>query len=688
MRRLYNNLLESLQKFWIPSWSCFLTLLIPFIIFGFITYEKFNSKCEFVLCGSYSDLIEITAGMGAVSIGLAFFVAQSLLDRDDPDKARVLLRTSNFFPLLMSQIFTFIILLIGNSNIFGDLNCFIYFLIGALGFFTISCLARTINILIRPYYFEKAWGEAFWDILRENLIKMLECEKQINEYLCKNKVERTLAALLDKNKYYLFEAINEGAIVKIKLNQLDKLNRLITSVSDISKNTNVVILKDLYSDISKDSFLLGIRRDIIDNNPKLRNKIKRLARNIFIIKKYNNMASSRFEISRLKEKCLNLIDHGKESNLKEIIKLYRKLIEILFEYGSKFSEEQLENSSQLKPKKYKISYGFILENINDIYIKAMESGNRGVIEVVSDLHVLLSISSIKNNNHLVCYYFICFPYFMYQSAYKQKKDNKELFDVMVNKSLRYLTELVDYYLIPPYENKELNADEFKKYASCLVEVFQDLLKQSFDNKDFSSFKIFLEKLLTLFNKLNRKRSSNKEDFTKLNGLQNFLKDLQQEKLFEIGSWIIYEYKENPDKEISSFIEKILDGLIKYLKVDINKAIDLFVYLEKNNFVLRSWELKKHDSGEAVTIVDTSNTVEKLGLFYVALSLRILKKPSSEISFPDSQESSYSINDLIKIIDTIGSEKDKWAGIIFDDDLDKRCEQLKDLLSTAKKRTKV
>lgn len=54
---------------------------------------------------TFQNLITINTGIGAVLIGLAFFVAQSLLDKNDPDKARVLLSESAFFPLLTSEIY-------------------------------------------------------------------------------------------------------------------------------------------------------------------------------------------------------------------------------------------------------------------------------------------------------------------------------------------------------------------------------------------------------------------------------------------------------------------------------------------------------------------------------------------------------------------------------------------------------
>jgi hypothetical protein len=55
----------------------------------------------------YQNFIAIHAGIGAVLVGLAFFVAQSLIDKNDPDKGRVLLYKSHFFPLLTAEILIF-----------------------------------------------------------------------------------------------------------------------------------------------------------------------------------------------------------------------------------------------------------------------------------------------------------------------------------------------------------------------------------------------------------------------------------------------------------------------------------------------------------------------------------------------------------------------------------------------------
>src|SRR5699024_8157987 len=119
---------------------------------------------------SLQTLIAINSGIGAVLTGLAFFVAQSLMNADDPDKARVLLYKSKFFPLLTLEVFVFFLLMI------GEINYSIYAITIIIGIFTIISLGKTIRILIRNNDLENAKSGVFFDILKNYFILILNNE--------------------------------------------------------------------------------------------------------------------------------------------------------------------------------------------------------------------------------------------------------------------------------------------------------------------------------------------------------------------------------------------------------------------------------------------------------------------------------------------------------------------------------
>ncbi|ERJ13311.1 hypothetical protein [Haloplasma contractile] len=185
-KKYINRLKKKRNQLWIPSNSTLIKLILFFVIICAVSLVKEipqvnvantnyyipNIKLPIIKGKStvYQNLIAVTAGLGAVSIGLAFFVAQSLMDKDDPERGKVLLYKSKFSLLLTSQIAIFIILMVG--LLFKYLNVIIILEIILLGLATIYSIGHVIEILIRSSALEKEKLNVFFVILKSNYIKL------------------------------------------------------------------------------------------------------------------------------------------------------------------------------------------------------------------------------------------------------------------------------------------------------------------------------------------------------------------------------------------------------------------------------------------------------------------------------------------------------------------------------------
>lgn len=666
----------------------------------------------------YQNFIAIHAGIGAVLVGLAFFVAQSLIDKNDPDKGRVLLYKSHFFPLLTAEILIFLIF------IWGDVNLFALGAIVILALFTVYFLGGTINILIKDHEMEKAKKKMFFAVLKTNFIKILDQEitKRIggNHLYKKGEIiEKETNALVritpfgfydDSSKYISINADKSGVVTDISFKELKKLIAEIKKIASkhknkkynfstpetteqstpISKQETIVYVRPQFlgytSEISNE--LIQIREDLFDEEYKAKDleHLKKIVSRVFTIQELPEIEKeARLEISKIKDRCLKAINKQETGELGKIVDFYVDLAREFFTYinlyGGGFSSEQAEKErtsffERLKPIEW------LSRDIREIFEKGIQSDDINVIREVAYLPIRLANEAIEHKDHLVFQEFIYFPQLLYSYAHDRKDSNEKISKFMFDRTWRYLKELSDYHLESKLKKNKCDEENFTGFAVHLLKVFQSLIKASFDKRDFENFETFLIKASVLFKHLSRQHFyDNEEDnvFDKIN-------KKRQEMFFGITSWVLFITESNKD---NTEVKKYFEACKQYLPSDIKELTEIFLNVHdfdvEHFWGWSNWELegKSEDSEFAHGI----NILEKLEKLYAIQSLKILHDQEIEkIELPHTRELAFlaeGTRDLLKILDNIKSNSENWKFVLSDQEISK-VDKFKELLENARK----
>ncbi len=646
------------------------------------------------------DPVAIHTGIGAVLIGLAFFVAQSLADKNDPEKGRVLLYKSWFFPLLMAEVMAFFFF-IGNTNILGFIPVI------AIALWTMFSLGSVIDILVREYKMEEAKKEVLLSVTKKNFIRILDKEitQRIGNNFLYKKYENS--GVLNANPFGFWgnkkeviaiKSQKSGIILDIKIHDLEKLVTMLSRVvnentpaenadhtsigSTKAKQEPICYLKPLLGyKIEAGEALFEIKKSVAD-----RIDIKRLAkiaRDVFVIKKDDSETEARIEISKLKDRCILAINNQQTGDLEKIIKLYVDLVKEFFKYfslyhGGCFSSEQAKQErgsffDKLKP------LDWLSKDIWEIFERGINSEDINIIRDVAYLPILLVQQAIESKDHLIFQEFIYFSRVLYERAYElSEKGKKKEADIMFDRTWRYLKELSTYHLESKLKEEDYPEQDFKDYYIQILKTFQELLKSSFDKKDLHNFEKFLSVVSDLFNRLDRPYSG----FTDTEKLYDFLSDKRLEMLFGLASWILSILKNTKDSETKKFY----DAVQSRLPTKIEEFTEVF--LRAHDFKTEDywgwdWWESRPDEG-----VHTINVLEKLEQFFVIRLLSLLRSRNDadieKINLPHNRDLAFlaeGTRDAMKTIDDIEKNPDNWK-FALDDESMKKCSSLRGLFKRA------
>lgn len=711
------NFREYLKNIWSEKWipsrqSTILLSLIfiaiflitqigvesPFGTFGVIDFiDKMNIRILKAGEGLYQNLIAITAGIGAVEIGLAFFVAQSLLDKDDPDKARVLLYRSDFFPLLASVVAILIMFIRGKCNYF----MFVAILI--LGIKVIYSLKQTIFILVRPIELEKAKYIMFKKILKDSFHDILKKERKQRKFIDEIYLREKNSSFVDIQLFLLdkknsndirIEAGRSGIITDIDFDKLEKLihkievknnkNKVkeqaenIVQDSNVTNNIRIYINSDIYTKVEAETVLLKIDNDILN---EIDEREMRIACNeIFKIDEVDT--AERFELIRLRTVCLNHIENENTVELEKSLNLYKEII-IWFlkdsydgEHGiTKEQAEAISHNIFIKGMK---GLKYISDDVKVIFEKAIESSNIDVIRYCCYLPIRFARLSIRYNDYLIYKTYIEYPLRMYTKGFEEKQSgNEKKADFLIDRSWRYVKELIDYFLMPKLEDKEIKDKDFENFNIYIFKLFQNLLKRSFDNNDFDSFKIFLDKILKTYKYEYDLFDDEKRDVN--------LTEIKNEMLFGLTSWLLYESRTNNKKR------NFYDEISEHLPKKIDDLTELFIRthsFEKEDFWdWADWEKFNSLEGAMYSI----DILGKLEALYAVMALRILSEKSNEakedLKLPTSKELLFLAEGSRNLISEINQIKNNESNLtaLIPKGARKECDLLLELLKDVEKR---
>lgn len=672
--------------------------LISFFVklFDFFPYLSIPN-----ISGSF-DPVAIHTGIGAVLIGLAFFVAQSLTDRSDSEKSRVLLYKSWFFPLLMAEVMAFFFF-IGETNILG----FIPICIIAL--WTMFSLGSVIDILVKEYKMEEAKKEVLLSVTKKNFIRILD--REITQRIGNNFIDKKYknSGILNVNPFGFWgnkkeivaiKSQKNGMILDIKLNELEKLvsvlsgviNENIPTINAEDTNTNTSRVKQepvcylrplLGYKIEPGESLFEIKKNVAD-----RIGIKRLikiSQGIFVIKKDDSEVEARLEISKLKDRCILAINNQQTGELEKIIRLYVELADEFFKYfslchGGCFSSEQAKQERGSFFDKLK-SLDWLSRDIREIFERGINSEDINIIREVAYLPILLAQRAIESKDHLIFQEFIYYSRVLYEKAFElSKKGKTKEADIMFDRTWRYLKELSAYHLESRLKDEDYPEQDFKDYYIQILKTFQELLKSSFDKKDLTNFEKFLLVASDLFNRLDRPYFNSSD--TDAEKVYDFLAGKRQEMFFGVASWILSILKINKDPENKKFY----DAVQNKLPTKIEEFTEVF--LQSHDFKTEDywgwdfWEMRPDED------VHTINVLEKLEQFFVIKALSLLRSKNDieieKINLPHNRDLAFlaeGTRDAMKTIDDIEKNPDNWK-FVLDDEAIKKCSALRGLLKKA------
>lgn len=725
---------QDIKPLWFSAWEATIVVAL-FIFFLLLThaqtlfpYEKFISFIEWLypFQGSpfaltdgnhYQNLIAIHAGIGAVLIGLAFFIAQEIAkerDKGNSYKGFIILRRSKFFSLLLAEILFFFLFLWGSVNILSTIPVFF------MGICTLYSLYKTFGLIIDDFELKKEERKIFFDKLNTSFLKVLDLEitkligdnqlrKLMKDY--ENFIEVTPFSPINKQDYTSLKAEKSGVFTDLNLRTLKKLltklqesapleKEMVGMSSEAPDTLSGPRKKDPYCYLSPRFFsdtkevndiLFWIRNDLFTNEKNAK-EIRALAQQAFTITSLDfDLEHARNDIRKLKLLSLDLIKDQRSDELGEVLNNYTKLIEDFYSYlepyGGGFSEKQARDMSMeiffggLKP------VAWISEDIREIFEHGIESNSKEIIKEVGYLPVRLMRYSIDYKDHLIFQQFQYYPFRLYQASVNAQKTGKdELAIFLFDRSWRYLKEISDYYLEPKLKKEEdYPTEEVRNFACAILKIFQGLLKSSFDARDIESFKTYLSTTNGLFRHLDiTDRFKNEE----AQQIADFLKNKKEEIIFGLASWIFYKFSQSSTDEIAKQFYNAIQGATSSKIEELTN-----VFLRSHSFETEdfwgwdNWEMTEKGEDQVHSI----QILEKLERFYAVKALSFLASKTNEeiekIELPHSRDIAYlaeGTRDLTKVLDDIKTNPDNWKFVLQQNAINK-VDPFKSLLAKAKEK---
>lgn len=743
-----------LLQIYVPSLASFLTVLFLLGLF-FILSHFLGQILESLRLGNfiflelqrisqeanhYQNLIAIHAGISAIIFALVIFIAESMRDDETKDRARVLLRESYLFPLTVTEILIFFIF------IWGDVNVLSILPIIGIGFFTIFSLGRIITVLLSRYRFAQKRAE----LLKERLQQSIDLA--INERIGNNilfskldgkEIKLEYYPFVEKKMdYYCFNADKFG-IVDVKLEKLRELADLVDEKArengfsfEEEEKSEPVIGEEVETQSQKTKTLIRNRKryllkkfhDLVDEehntlicidknlikDEALLLKLDTLVKQAFVIKKDDNFAEEvRYEISGLKDQFITAINNKQLGKIEELIKLYIRLaegfLELITKCGGGYSFEQAQKERHALFAGWK-EVRWLSSDIKELFEKAMETHDKEIIRNIAYLPIAIARRAIDYKDHYLFQEFIWFAEFLY--IYAKKEQDKDLKELMIDRSWRYLKEISSTYVEAKLRRYDLSDEELKTlkdFAVYFFVIFQNLLKRAFKNKDFESFEIFKSATLGLFGYFKpseslqnakdlkwrleklKPTSSQKKELENLLQRQEFMEEIEEEiknrrsqMLFGLTSWILDEFSRNKTDELTRRFYNSIQNIFPSKLEDFTQ-----IFLSAHSFDVEDfwgwgfWEIKTEGKMQSIQVL------EKLERFYAVKALSILAAKTDEeirkIELPYNRDLAYlaeGTRDLMKILDNISASPENWRFVLSENAI-RKVSSLKELLKKAK-----
>lgn len=605
-----------------------------YVFLAFLLLEWLISTC-LNYQASYSFLMNIHIGIGAVLVGLAFFVA-TLLDKSKSGSSikRTLLEASELYSLLIYEVFILIFLLI--SCLTKGSGIISIILVFFIGYKTIESIHNTIDVLAFKWKFAAKQKVIVKSIIRKFL--QLEAAKRVGQNTWREEAKKiTMNSSItvdylpkDTNSSWIRTNKN-GLIADVIPSKLKELVNFIKEIKakdernpvQLNSNQNTELTEALplktektlrltanYYDEVTESFEFGfINQDTAVINEADQIKIKQYCEEIFVIKKEAadvfkfSHNEAYYELEDIKRRACKAIETKNTDSLKACIELYLELIESFLE----FFIELDHTFTPKQPNNERIhsihTFNWLQEAIREIIAKGLESEDIHIIQNITLFPFKICAKSIRKNDLLFLQSFVRSPLNFFEASQLHTKENIKK-DLIEESYLMWsiLCELATGELT----DRKIKESDFKNHIAEIFRQYQELLKAAYDNNDKEVFKLFLGYFNATFAYA---FSSHNGEYADISA---WIETEKNKNIFILAAWIACQERDTKDDFIKE-LKNYLRFNLSYLINEIYLPLQLF---STDTYLKSNWRQWDHGSQESYGRITSSqvNLCEKTTAF--------------------------------------------------------------------------
>lgn len=721
---------------YLPTWKSFgivLLFLLPFILFSH--FEKFclvfqwgfwrNTYCSvqlpFIASDHFQNYIGIAAGIGTIIFALLIFVAESL--RDNNDRARVLLRESLLFPITVGALIVLLNFLWYGVNVLG----LVPILVVAL--FTITGIWRLIDVLLNKAKFAKKQDKLFKERMEIHINLAVQERLRDNALMSRlgeSKIQLSYYPLSAEDKedsHHLFHATGSGVIETFNLERLERFAQVVEAAANKNGfsfqkakpkpsppttwvertptdeppvyahlDDHYLTKKHKNRVTEKDSIILAVdRRAVKKEDTQTLNLLGKIAREVAIIEKEDAFSEEiTAELASLRDQFILAINEKRVSKIDEHARAYIKIAEAFWEtladYDIRYDFESARQERSAFNFSSGLNIGWLLHDVRDYVERAIETRDRQVIQEVIALPNAISHLALKFRDQYLYQQFIQIPAFVYWLA--KNEDNEKLRSFVIGRTWRHLSELATYVIESEITRKKNTAEDIKSYNEFtipILQAFQSLIKEAYDNRDLENFNTFLTEFSKLFRRvqetypewnynLRLKGADSEEERGSIlseKAVQEARiqagKDIRNRKLqilVGLSAWLLEKARENPE---DADLKKFFAAVRTYLPTDIIKLTKVLEGLKRwdtdSEWGWSNWEFSA--DGE----VHTVDFPSKINRLYVVQALHSLQSNGAnrDVQLTPSRTLESAMNEkhgpLWNIASAIEQNPEAWADVL-------------------------
>lgn len=462
-----------------------------FALYLFYFVPSLVSKSDRIFIGSnrFQNLITIEIGLASIIFLFIIFII-GLLGREidaGVRRSEVLLKESYLFPIAVFITFALLAFSLPGRKFMSLV------IITITAGFLIIAVYKLVRILLDDSkLFQKSIG-----VLKDKVKRSIDLaiDERLGNNILLSKVEAEGFPLSYyyfslKNRadfFHLFKTKKCGVIQDINLKKLEQFAQIVENESRkqgysffgkeialfsdssqkedenyeevesiaLNKDRGRYLIKRYKETINEDDDVIAISKISIKDEIILKD-LENMINDIFIIKseqkarRYSEILKD--ELSNLKDQVIQNIKEIRLGRLKKFQKVYFDLVKVFLEtmekFGGGYSLDQARIESLSIEGGWK-EIGWIYDSVKDIFNKSMKSKDLDIILIMGYLPIGISIRAIYFFDHYIFNEFVKFSVALYRSALEvdiERKENKKLKDLMIDRSWQYLKDISDYHI--------------------------------------------------------------------------------------------------------------------------------------------------------------------------------------------------------------------------------------------------